>query len=113
MEKRFRSNRVTFRLDDSELTYLNDKLKELNFENREQYCRKMVLDGVIIKVDTSEIRMIQKLFSNISSNVNQVAKKVNESDYVSKKDIEILQDEQVKLREVINEVELVLIKLNK
>jgi len=47
--------------------------------NREAYLRKMVLDGYILRLDLSEVREMTRLLSNATNNLNQIAKRANET----------------------------------
>jgi hypothetical protein len=47
--------------------------------NREAYIRKMILDGYIVRLDLSDVRKMVKLLSNATSNLNQIARRANET----------------------------------
>lgn len=52
-QSRVRKNRIVFRVDDSELTFIQAKMKILNIKSREAYMRKMAIDGQCIRYDYS------------------------------------------------------------
>ena len=52
----------------------------------------MTLDGYVLKLDLTEVRKILFLLSNATNNINQIAKRANETGSVYKDDIKILQD---------------------
>jgi len=59
--------------------------------NREAYIRKMILDGYIVRLDLSDVRKMVQLLSNATSNLNQIAKRANETRSIYESDINDLQ----------------------
>ena len=57
----------------------------------------MALDGYIIRVDFSDIRELVRLLRNATNNLNQVAKRANETRSIYAADIKDLQDNYEKL----------------
>ena len=43
---------------------------------------KMALDGYVIQLDFSDIRELNRLLRNATNNLNQIAKRTNETDCV-------------------------------
>ena len=90
-DNRSRKNRIVFYLSDDELEFLKEKMTESNVSNREAYIRKMVLDGYIIRVDYSDVRELSRLLRNATNNLNQVARRANETRIIFESDIKDLQ----------------------
>ena len=65
--------------------------------NREAYIRKMTLDGYIVQVDFSDVREMVRLLRISTNNLNQVAKRANETRNIYESDIKDLQDNYEKL----------------
>lgn len=110
-QSRVRKNRIVFRVDDSELTFIQAKMKILNIKNCEAYMRKMAIDGQCIRYDYSgfeaEIRKNNYLMSNAEKNINLIAKRVNSTDNFYSEDLKSLQEQvdflmerQVKIMEL-------------
>lgn len=110
-QSRVRKNRIVFRVDDSELTFIQAKMKILNIKNREAYMRKMAIDGQCIRYDYSgfeaEIRKNNYLMSNAAKNINLIAKRVNSTGNFYSEDLKNLQEQvdflmerQVKIMEL-------------
>ena len=72
-------------------------MSEAGIKNRGAYLRKMALDGYIIRVDFSDIRELVRLLRNATNNLNQVAKRANETRSIYATDIKDLQDNYEKL----------------
>lgn len=110
-QSRVRKNRIVFRVDDSELTFIQAKMKILNIKNREAYMRKMAIDGQCIRYDYSgfeaEIRKNNYLMSNAAKNINLIAKRVNSTGNFYSEDLKSIQEQvdflmerQVKIMEL-------------
>ena len=67
------------------------KMAAAGIRNREAYLRKMSLDGYIIRLDLSAVNEMTRLLSNVASNMNQIAKRVNETRNIYESDIKDLQ----------------------
>lgn len=92
-KKRRRPVRIVFRLDEFEVALLEEKMREAGIQNREAYIRKMILDGYVLKLDFSDVKHMVWLLSNVASNINQIAKRANETRSVSVDDIRSIQAE--------------------
>ena len=98
-ENRKRNIRIVFYVDESEAKLVKQKMELANIRNREAYIRKMILDGYIVRLDLSDVRKMVRLLSNATSNLNQIAKRANETRSIYKSDIIDLQENYEKLWE--------------
>lgn len=63
--------------------------------NQEAYLRKMAMDGCILKLDLPELKEIISLMRRMSNNINQIAKRMNETGRAYETDIqEIIQNQE-------------------
>ena len=62
---------------------------KLNLKTSE-YIRRMVLQGQIIHIDVSDIIPLVNAMRTVSNNINQIARKANETHSIYAEDIEIL-----------------------
>ncbi len=67
------------------------KIESLGIRNHAAYLRKMALNGYCIQLDLPEIRKMTSLLGRCSSNLNQYAKKANETGSIYAEDIRDLQ----------------------
>ena len=58
------------------------KMEMIGTENFGAYARKMLIDGYIIVVDYTEQKKLAAEINKIGVNINQIAKKYNEHNYV-------------------------------
>ena len=70
---------------------IRSKMEEAGILNMSAYVRKMALDGICVKLDLQEVRQLIVLLQRCSNNLNQYAKRANETGSVYAADIEDLQ----------------------
>lgn len=75
------------KLSQREMDLIDVRKNEIPIANRSAYVRKMAIDGIIIYHDISHLNDISRLLRITSNNVNQIAKRVNESNHIYKVDI--------------------------
>ena len=68
------------------------------------YLRKMAIDGYVVKLDLPELRDMVSLLRRSSNNLNQIAKRVNETSRIYAEDIECLLENQEKLWSMAKEI---------
>ena len=71
-----------------ERALIQEKMAQLGTKNFSAYARKMLIDGYIIHMDTSDIRAQTAELQKIGVNVNQIAKRLNSMGPVYAQDIE-------------------------
>ena len=86
-----RTNKISVRLSDGEYARMKTKMAEAGYTSMSRYMRKMMLDGYIVNIDTSDIRKMVYLVRMCSNNLNQYAKKANAFGTVYKDDIKDIQ----------------------
>ena len=78
-------------MTEDERDLITEKMAAAGIRNREAYLRKMSLDGYVIRLDLSDIRDMTRLLSNATNNLNQIAKRANETRSIYASDIQDLQ----------------------
>ena len=96
-QNRSRSHQILFRVSDEEYKIIRRKMIMSRMRNREAFIRKMLIEGVIINVDTTPLEEIIYEMHKIGVNVNQIAKVANTNGTIS-------QDELTELKERVNEI---------
>ena len=85
-----RDQQLHFRVSKPELERIRNKMESSGILNIGSYLRKMALDGYCLNLDLPQLRRMSYLLQNCSNNLNQVAKRVNESNQLYAADIEDL-----------------------
>ena len=68
------------------------KMEDAGILNMSAYVRKMALDGICIRLDLKEVRQLTVILRRCSDNLNQYAKRANETGSIYAADIEDLQN---------------------
>jgi protein-tyrosine-phosphatase len=102
--KRTRSLRFYFYVTEQERDLIHEKMREAGMKNKEAYLRKMSLDGYVIKLDLSSVGELVSLLRNATNNLNQIARRVNETRNIYSEDINDLQEHYGRLWEKAEEV---------
>lgn len=86
-----REKQLLVRISDADKERIQAKMEEAGIRNMSAYVRKMALDGICVKLDLAEVRQLIVLLQRCSNNLNQYAKRANETGSVYAADIEDLQ----------------------
>lgn len=70
-----------------EVEILHNRMKEAEVQNMSAYIRKMVLNGYVIIPKWPDLDQVISLHSRISNNLNQYARKANETGKLYEEDI--------------------------
>ena len=104
-----RNIRISVRLTEEEHRQLKEKMERIGVTNQEAFLRKMALDGLVIKLDLPELKEMLSLLRYTSNNINQIAKRLNESGRAYETDFADIMEKQEQLWGLANEI---LIKLS-
>ena len=110
-KNRTRNNRIVVCLDDNEKKQLDEKMESIGIKYRERFARKMLLDGYIINIDMKPISELARLLRKCAANINQSAKRANESGSVYEDDVLKLLAEVNRLKPLVNEAYAEIIRL--
>mgnify|MGYP000798554677 FL=1 len=85
-----RDQDVHFLASKEEVQRIHEKMDELGIRSMGAYLRKMALDGYCINLDLQDVKELVSLLRRCSNNLNQVAKRANESGQFHAADLEDL-----------------------
>ncbi|WP_300810665.1 plasmid mobilization relaxosome protein MobC [uncultured Acetatifactor sp.] len=68
------------------------KMEDAGILTMSAYVRKMALDGICIRLDLKDVRQLTVMLRRCSDNLNQYAKRANETGSIYAADIEDLQN---------------------
>lgn len=92
------------RVTQSEVDRIHQKMNEMGIQNLSAYIRKMALDGYCVKLDLKDLRELVSLLRRCSNNLNQYAKRANETGNIYEADIKDLQERQEELWKLSKEI---------
>lgn len=104
MAKRKREIMLRFRVTPEERELIEKRMSQLGTTNMAAYLRKITIDGYVVKLDLPELREMVSLLRRTSNNVNQIARRANETGRVYDADIECVVENQERLWSAANEI---------
>jgi len=100
--KRKRDIHFHFCVSEEESEQIRERMASLGVTSMGAYFRKMAIDGYHINVDLSDVRELVSLLRRCSNNLNQIAKRANETRNIYESDIEDLRRQYDTLWEAAN-----------
>ena len=102
MAKRKRNIVIRFRVTPEEREMIESKMAQFGTSNMAAYLRKISIDGYVVRLDLSELHEMVSLLRRSSNNLNQIAKRVNETSRIYDADIDCLKENQEKIWSAAN-----------
>jgi hypothetical protein len=84
--KRSRNISLSFYVNAEEHEMIKRRMAQAGVKNLRAYLLKQAIDGRVIHVELSSVNEMCRLLSNATNNINQVAKRVNETGNVYAED---------------------------
>lgn len=103
-----RSKRIELRVTAEELRQIHERMQETGISSLTAYMIRMAIHGYVLKMDLSDLKELLRLMQISGNNLNQYAKKANETGSIYHEDIEELRTAQ---KEILQELRKVLEKL--
>jgi hypothetical protein len=79
-----------FWADENEAALIRERMANLGVTSLGAYMRKMAIDGYHINIDLSDVKELVSLLRRCSNNLNQIARRANETRSIYEADIEDL-----------------------
>ena len=102
MAKRKRNIVIRFRVTPEEREMIESKMAQFGTTNMAAYLRKISIDGYVVRLDLPELREMVSLLRRSSNNLNQIAKRINETSRIYDADIDCLRENQEKIWSAAN-----------
>ena len=88
-----RNHHMMLRLSDDEYRILEAKVKLTNAPSKSYAIRHLIVESMLYEVDFKEIRNIDTQLARIGNNLNQIAKRANETRSIYQSDIDEIKKE--------------------
>ena len=95
---------IHIKIPEDELQMIHDRMKQIGVKNMSAYIRKMALNGYLIRLDLSDVREVLRLLRISSNNLNQYAKRANETGSIYETDIKDLQNSHREILSMMGEI---------
>ena len=99
-----RDQDVHFLASKEEVERIHQKMEEIGVRSMGAYLRKMALDGYCINLDLQDVKELVSLLRRCSNNLNQYAKRANETGKIYEADIKDLQERLDKIWDGMKDV---------
>lgn len=87
-EREGRTVGLYFKVSPEEETLILQKMEQAGIRNKRAYLRKMALEGYIVHLDMGGMMELLKLLRSAAGNVNQIARRCNETGNLYAEDVE-------------------------
>ena len=95
---------LRFMVDEKERDLVYKRMEQSGIKSLRAYLLKMAVDGRVIHVELDSVREMVRLLSNATNNINQIARRVNETSSVYAADIKVLRNHYEELYGQIKEI---------
>ena len=102
--KRKRDVPVLFWVSADEMELIQQKMAQFGTKNLSAYLRKMAVDGYVVQLDLPELKQMISLLRYTSNNINQIAKRLNESGRAYDTDLAEILENQKQLWGLANKI---------
>lgn len=106
------TDRLIIRVTPEQRKLIEKKMKQTGIINLSAYVRKMAIDGYVLVMDFSDLREVSRLTSINSNNLNQYAKKANETGSIYLEDINEIKNQQEEITKILKGVYDALLKID-
>jgi hypothetical protein len=86
-----RTEELKIRISPEDKERIKLKMEDAGILTMSAYVRKMALDGICIRLDLKDVRQLVSMLQRCTNNLNQYAKRANETGSIYAADIEDLQ----------------------
>ena len=104
-----RNVNLAFRVTEEERAMIDKRAAQAGMGNLRAYMVKMAIDGRVIHVELDSVREMVRLLSNATNNINQIAKKTNETGNIHAGDVDVLRE---RVEDIWGQAKEILRKLN-
>ena len=89
-----RTRSVQVRLTEEEFDYLNHKYDMSGLKSKSEFMRILFFEGLIVKFSDDDMQFLMRQISGMTSNINQIATRVNSTNKVYAEDMEEIKQKQ-------------------
>lgn len=90
-----------FRTTEAEDALIKQKMQAYGIRNQSAFYRAIALNGYMLKLDVPEIREMVRLLKNLTNNVNQIARRMNEHGSIYETEIDEIKEKQQELQDML------------
>ena len=95
---------IYVRVTKEEWDKIHERMVDAGMRNMSAFIRKMSLDGYLIKLDLTDVKEVVRLLHINSNNLNQYAKRANETGSIYEADVKELQESHKQILKMMGEI---------
>lgn len=99
---RNRNVQIIFWVSEAEKGMIEEKMAQAGMRNLSAFLRRIAIDGMIVRLELPELKEMVSLLRYASNNINQIARRINESGRVYGTDLEQVIQNQEQLWDMAN-----------
>lgn len=99
---RSRNVQIIFWVSEAEKSMIEEKMAQADMTNLSAYLRRIAIDGMIVRLELPELKEMVSLLRYASNNINQIARRMNESGRVYGTDLDQVIQNQEQLWDMAN-----------
>ena len=101
---RNRNVQIIFWVSEAEKRMIEEKMTQAGMTNLSAYLRRIAIDGMIVRLELPELKEMVSLLRYASNNINQIAKRLNESGRAYDTDLAEILEKQKQLWGLANKI---------
>ena len=101
-ESEKRDKWLKIRISEREKEVIDTKFRNSGMKNVSDFIRAMIFVGVIVKFSDDDRKQLLRDFSAMSNNINQIARKANETNSIFAEDMRIIKKSQDELSNILS-----------
>ncbi|SEM20046.1 mobilisation protein (MobC) [Butyrivibrio sp. ob235] len=95
---------ILIKISKSDKEKIRERMESIGVRNLSAFMRKMAIDGYIINLDLTDVKEVVRLLKINSNNLNQYAKKANQTGNIYLENIKELQRQQDEIWEAVKAI---------
>ena len=99
---RNRNVQIIFWVSENEKSMIEEKMTQAGMTNLSAYLRRIAIDGMIVRLELPELKEMVSLLRYARNNINQIARRINESGRIYDTDLEQVVQNQEQLWDMAN-----------
>ena len=99
---------IRFMVDEKERDMIFKRMEQTGIKNLRAYLLKQAVDGQVIHIELDSVKEMVRLLSNATNNINQIAKRVNQTGNIYEADVS---DLKARYEEIWQQTKIILKKL--
>ena len=112
MSSKKRDKNHIFKVNEDEWNLIQKRLEVCEVSSMSELFRHMMIHGIYLEFDHTEMKKIRQSVMSVANNVNQIAHRVNSTSRIYKQELYELQEGVDKLWQQLRFIQLELRKLN-